>query len=125
MGNDMNSLHPDHLKDLRKSGLSDQTIQEAGIYSVPPCEIAKKLAFNSPKIGSLLAFPYPGCEFERYKPFPPLPDRKYHQKANTGTHLYIPEKIMSLFRLIHPPLFRSIHPPLWGGEFTRGMASYR
>ena len=43
----INNLAPEHLEDLRKSGLSDETIKDAKIYSVPPGEIGKKLGFNS------------------------------------------------------------------------------
>ncbi len=107
MGNDTNNLHPDHLKDLKKSGLSNQTIQEAGFYSVPPCDISKKLGFNSPKIESLLAFPYPGCDgFVRYKPFPSLEGRpKYLQKKDTGSHLYIPERVRAAISDSSVPLY--------------------
>lgn len=88
-------LHPDHIQDLRKSGLSDEMIQEAKIYSVPPKDINKKLGFNDLKIESVLCFPYPGCDgFERYKPFPSLDGKpKYLQKKGTGNHLYIPERV--------------------------------
>jgi hypothetical protein len=88
------SLHPDHLADLQKSGLSDDTIREAKICSVPPGDINKKLGpgFHRPeKINSLMAFPYPGADgFERYKLFPSLEDRRYHQIAGTGNHIYVP-----------------------------------
>lgn len=40
------SLHPEHLADLKKSGLSDETIREAGIYSAPPNEIHKLLGWT-------------------------------------------------------------------------------
>jgi len=36
------SFHPQHLSDLRKSGLLDATIEAAGIYTVLPGEIGKK-----------------------------------------------------------------------------------
>ena len=90
MDNNQNdlSLHPDHLADLRKSGLSDGTIRQSGIYSVPPGDINRKLGFNDSRIESVMAFPYPGCDgFERYRLFPSLEDRKYHQRQGTGNHL--------------------------------------
>ena len=99
MGNGRRSLHPNHLQDLRRSGLSDQTIEEAGIYSVAPCDIAKRLGFNSPKIESLLAFPYPGCAaFERFKVFPVRPGQKYLQPKNSKNHLYIPQKVWTVLQ---------------------------
>jgi hypothetical protein len=101
------SLHPDHLKDLRKSGLKDETIVGAGIYSVRPADIPKKIGFNDPRIQSLLAFLYPGCnEFERFKPFPSLDGKpKYLQKQGTGNHLYIPEKMRPILSDPTTPLY--------------------
>jgi hypothetical protein len=88
------SLHPNHLVDLRKSGLSNETIREAGIYSVRPGDIAKKLGFNDPKIESVMAIPYPGCNgFERYKIFPPQNAKKYVQPKGSQSHLYIPNRL--------------------------------
>ena len=102
-------LHPDHLKDLRKSGLSDETIREAGIYSVRPADINKKLGPGFPypgKIDSLLAFPYPGTDgFERYKFFPSLGDRKYHQREGTDNHLYIPSRVTAILKHPSIPLY--------------------
>lgn len=96
MSNDHNnpSLHPDHLQNLRKSGLSDETIQQEGIYSVPPRDINKKLGFNDSRIESVMAFPYPGCDgFERFKLFPPSDKKKYWQQKGTPNRLYISEKV--------------------------------
>lgn len=84
------SLHPTHLSDLRKSGLSDETIQEARIYSVPPRDINKKLGFNDSRIESVMAFLYEGCDgFEIYKVFPPLDGLKYIQPKGSANRLYI------------------------------------
>jgi putative DNA primase/helicase len=90
----MNVLHPDHLEDLRRSGLSDETIRAAGIYTVTPGDIGKKLGGNNYGILTMLAFPYPGCGgFERFKVFreekadPKAP--KYLQKTGTPNHLYL------------------------------------
>jgi hypothetical protein len=89
------SLSPDHLADLRKSGISDVSIREAGFYSVPPNEIKRKLGYDPPYIQSLLCIPYPGSSgFERFKTFPATPGRpKYLQKKDSGNHLYIPPKV--------------------------------
>jgi hypothetical protein len=38
------SLHPEHLADLRKSGLTDETILAAGLYSVRPSDLAQPSA---------------------------------------------------------------------------------
>jgi len=87
-------LHPDHLADLRKSGLSDEMIETAGIYSVPPGDTDMVLGRNAPGT-SLLAFPYPGADFIRYKLFPPVQNKegkrqKYHQPPGSGLALYKP-----------------------------------
>ena len=93
--------------DPRKSGLSDETIRESGIYSCPPKDINKKLGFNDPKIESLLCFPYPGCDgFERFKPFPPRDGKpKYLQKKGTGNHLYIPKKVCAILSDVSIPIY--------------------
>lgn len=58
----ISSLHPAHLEDLHKSGLSNEIILEAGIKSVPPRDISKKLGFDIPGLISMYEIPYPGCE---------------------------------------------------------------
>jgi hypothetical protein len=97
MDNNQNNLplHPDHLSDLKRSVLSDETISQARIYSVPPRDISKKLDNHFPKVESLLAFPYLGDgHFERYKLFPAQRTSngivKYYQQAGTPSRLYFP-----------------------------------
>ena len=90
----ISGLAPSHIEDLRKSGLNDETIQEAGLKSVPPRLINKILGFNA-KIDSLLEIPYPGTDFSRYKLFPPLTNRdgdniKYFQAKDSAPRLYVP-----------------------------------
>ena len=91
----MNSLHPNHKADLQKSGLSDEMIEKADIYSVPPAQINKIMGWDAP-INSMLAFPYPGTEAVRYKLFPPYRKKgetraqKYYQPPGSGLHLYQP-----------------------------------
>jgi len=88
------SLHPDHLADLRKSGLTNETIAAMGVYSVPPTDIPHLLGWNPPQVQSALAFPYPGTGgFVRLKVFPPYQDKrghavKYLQPKKTPPHLY-------------------------------------
>ena len=87
-------LHPDHLRDLQRSGLSNEIIREAKIYSLNPDDIFRKTGFNDPRIESVMAFPYPGCDgFERYKIFPPQDGRKYIQTKGSPSHLYIIDRI--------------------------------
>jgi hypothetical protein len=100
------SLYPEHLADLRKSGLNDRTILDAGIYSVPPADFMRKLGFNDPKIESLMAFPYPGCNgFERFKVFPPQDGKKYLQPKGSGSHLYIPTAVRKILNDPTIPLY--------------------
>ena len=103
------SLHPLHLQDLRKSGLTDKTILEAGIYSVPPRDISKKLKGHFSKVESLLAFPYPGADgYKRVKLFPPqLTDRgtvKYYQEAESPCRLYVPPEMEAILQDASSPL---------------------
>src|SRR5205807_7016327 len=94
-------FHPEHLADLRASGLSDDTIRAGGLYSMAPRDLA--LFFNMrrgvPKeLKTALCFPYQGQQFVRIKLFPPGPYAsrpdlekiKYSQPPKTGVRLYAP-----------------------------------
>jgi hypothetical protein len=59
---------PEHLKDLKKSGLSDDTIREAGIKPVPPDQFNKKLGFNMDGLVSMYEIPFDE-EYSRFKAF--------------------------------------------------------
>jgi putative DNA primase/helicase len=85
-------LHPDHVSDLRASGLTDETMRAAGVYSLRPCDFAR---FFSPRgipneIETALCFPYLGSSFARIKLFPALVKMKYAQLPGTGAKLYAP-----------------------------------
>jgi hypothetical protein len=86
-------FHPDHLADLRKSGLADDTIRAAGVYSLRPADLAPffDLRRGVPaEIESALCFPYQGGDFSRIKLFPALGKMKYSQPPRTGARLYLP-----------------------------------
>jgi putative DNA primase/helicase len=83
-------LHPEHLADLRASGLSDETIRAARVYSLPPCRIDFFFRHVPPDLVSALSFPYQGGEFARIKLFPALGKMKYAQPPKTGARLYMP-----------------------------------
>ena len=86
-------FHPDHLTDLRASGLSDGTIKAAGVYSMRPGDIAHffNLRRGVPsEIQSTLCFPYQGGSFARIKLFSPLGKMKCSQPPKTGARLYMP-----------------------------------
>jgi len=86
-------LHGAHLADLRASGLSDETIRTAGVYSLRPCDIAHFFTSRHgvpAEIQSALCFPYQGGDFARIKLFPSLGKMKYAQPPGTGARLYMP-----------------------------------
>jgi len=64
----MKSFHPLHLEDLRKSGLSDETIKQSGIKTVPPNDINRKLGMNIPSLISCYEIPY-DKHFSRFRAF--------------------------------------------------------
>lgn len=90
-----NKFHPDHLADLAKSGLTEQTITVLGIHSGRPQDIASLVGWDPKEVESFLVFPYPGMErFCRVKVFPPIRDKddhtiRYLQRRGSGCHLYI------------------------------------
>ncbi len=85
-------FHPAHLADLRESGLSDDTIQAGGVYSLAPRFIEH--FFNRRgvprEIESALCFPYQRNTFARIKLFPSLGKWKYSQPPRTSARLYMP-----------------------------------
>ena len=83
------NINQEHLEDLRKSGLSDKTIEAAGFYSVAPDQARDILVKDLPRV-SLLAIPYPNTNFIRYKLFPPIEGKKYHQEYSSNNHAYVP-----------------------------------
>ncbi len=95
-------LHPDHLTDLQRSGLSDQTIITLNIHSQRPQDIPRLVGWDPPQVTSALVFPYPGeGGFCRVKVFPPYKDKdghtvKYLQPPTSGVHLYIPSRAASV-----------------------------
>ena len=52
-------LTEEHLADLRRSGLTDETIAAAGFYSLSAAEVAALLGRDD--VGSGMAIPYAGC----------------------------------------------------------------
>jgi hypothetical protein len=104
------NFHPDHLADLRKSGLADETVALMNVYSVRPADISKVLGWDPKGVNSVLAFPYPNTEeFVRYKVFPSYKDEKGHavkylQRKGTGAHLYILSTIKGILQNPSIPL---------------------
>jgi hypothetical protein len=94
------ALAPEHLDDLRKSGLRDDTIRAHRIMSVPPSMIGQLLGFDIAAIRSALLIPFPDprggyMDHVRVKIFPSLQDRrghtiKYLQPTRSEARLYFP-----------------------------------
>ncbi len=93
-------LAPEHLRDLRKSGLTDETIQAHKIRSVPPSMIGQLLEFDIPAIRSAMLIPFADpaggfMDHVRLKIFPPLTSKdgqtvKYLQPRGSGVRLFFP-----------------------------------
>jgi putative DNA primase/helicase len=56
---DGSGLHPEHLADLRESGLTDETITTHKIRTAPPGMIDQLLGFKAPKVRSAYLIPFP------------------------------------------------------------------
>ncbi|MBI2218953.1 MAG: DUF3854 domain-containing protein [Candidatus Rokubacteria bacterium] len=93
-------LHPEHLADLRKSGLTDVTIAMHKFRSVPPAMLDDLLGFDPAKVTSAYVLPFaePGggwMDHVRMKVFPSFTDRrgqtvKYLQPRRSGVRLFFP-----------------------------------
>jgi hypothetical protein len=87
-------LHPDHLADLRASGLIDEVIRDAGAYTLRPCDLHQFFKRGVPaELQSALCFPYQHG-FARIKLFPSLGKMKYSQPPGTSARLYMPFPIV-------------------------------
>jgi hypothetical protein len=96
----LTALHPVHLEDLRKSGLSDATITAARLYSVRPHDLARLCGRRVPEGTSGLAFPY-GEGFERVKLFPAFREGvgrevKYLQPSGSPVRAYFPSGVQEI-----------------------------
>lgn len=108
-------LKPEHLSDLRKSGLTDDTILEAGIKSIPPERVEEKLGFGINSLASAYVLPYPGTTtYCRYKAFyaagqESFPDGrtkpKYLTRKSAGNRLYIPPTVRPILDNPTIPLY--------------------
>ena len=103
------NLHPDHLADLRRSGLNDETIAAMNVRSVLPQDV---LGFENGLyacVDSVMEIPYPNIEnFSRYKLFPPIETQhgtmRYFQAPQTQNHLYILPPIHQILDDFREPL---------------------
>jgi hypothetical protein len=111
---DPRPLAPEHLADLRKSGLTDETIAAQKFRSVPPGMIDKLLGFETPKVTSSYLIPFPDprggfMDHVRMKIFPTLETpngtTKYLQPRHSGVRLFFP--LAPLLRVLEG------REPLW------------
>jgi len=102
------SLHPLHYEDLKKSGLTDKTIEVAQIESVPLDLINKKLGFDHPDLTSCYEIPYDNT-FSRFRLFymgnSSVRRPKYTQRKGRGNRLYIPPDTRPLLSNLKIPLY--------------------
>jgi len=100
------NLHPEALEDLRRSGLSDATIAEAGLYTPAPGDLPRLVSGRLlAHVRHVLVFPYDEIghgglwrrndEFVRCKLFHPVSvgqghTIRYYQRGGTPPRLYIP-----------------------------------
>ncbi len=105
-------LHPEHLEDLRRSNLTDETLVRHQIFSVSPGDIPCLLGFDPRQVRSAYLIGPPGFSdaFFRLKVFPSFMDRdgnlvKYLQPTGSGMRLYVPVQDRDL--LLDPT------KPLW------------
>ena len=92
------TLAPEHLADLRKSGLTDETIAAQHIRSVPLAMIGRLLGFDVSTVTSALLLPYASVNggfmpVVRMKLFPPQTDAeghsfKYAQPKGSSPRVY-------------------------------------
>ena len=110
------SFHPSHLADLRKSGLSDETIIQHGIKSVRPKDINKKVGFDIPGLISAYEIPFPPFTdgYFRLKAFyTPGQERyadgrkkpRYIQAKGSANRLYMPVSVFSILNDTSTPLY--------------------
>lgn len=101
-------FHPLHLEDVRKSGLSDETITKSGIKTVPPNEINKRTGYNILSLSSMYEIPYDKT-FNRYRCFYDDSSNgkhpKYLQRKDTGNRLYIPSETRAILSDTSIPLY--------------------
>ena len=86
------TLVASHLEDLRRSGLSDETIARAGIYSAPERQVRDVLGFGA---GSGMVIPYPGANGPRtYARVrldrPDAQGKRYRSPMKVQNRLYVP-----------------------------------
>jgi hypothetical protein len=97
------TLHPEHLADLQRSGLTEATICAARLRTVPPADLVHFLGRGlAGKVESALLIPYLHTDdFCRLKLFPPVAGTdgtiRYYQPPGTAPRLYVPPGVRPAF----------------------------
>jgi Domain of unknown function (DUF3854) len=108
------ALDPEHLADLRKSGLADETIRRQRIRSVPPHMIDPLLRFEAPKVLSAYVVPFADprggwMDHVRMKVFPPITTEKgtikYLQPRRSGVRIFFPVNVLDAVLRTADPLY--------------------
>jgi hypothetical protein len=103
--------HPDHLADLRKSGLTDEIICMQKITDVPPSMIDLLLEFATPKVRHAYLIPFPDprggwMDHIRMKVFPALLTDagtiRYLQPRRSGVRIFFPLVTLDVLRTADP-----------------------
>jgi hypothetical protein len=98
-----------HLADLRKSGLSDDTIALMRVRSLDATELTAALGYAPDGVQSALALPYLGLDFVRYRLFPPGRSAdghaiRYLQASGSAVHLYILPAVRAVLTDVSVPI---------------------
>lgn len=107
---------PAHLADLRKSGLSDETIIQHGIKTVRPADISKRVGFDIPGLVSAYIIPFPPFNdgYSRLKAFygegqgqyaDGRKKPRYIQRKGTPNRIYIPLSVFPILNNTSAPLY--------------------
>jgi putative DNA primase/helicase len=111
------ALLPQHLADLRRSGLSDKTVAACRFYSeTNPVAVAAILGWPDPAtaLGPCLVIPFAiaagnGDDYARVKPDRPRADKKdgkvkYESPRGKGNHAYFPPATRKILADVSVPL---------------------
>jgi hypothetical protein len=107
-------LHPEHLADLRRSGISDETFARQKIRTVPPSMIEPLLGFDAPQVRHAYLIPFPDprggwMNHVRMKVFPSVATGrgtiKYLQPKRSGVRIFFPLATLNAVMHTTEPLY--------------------
>lgn len=108
------ALAPLHREDLHRSSLTDDTITQQKIRSIPPAMIDRLLGFDAPKVDSAYLIPFADprggwLDHVRMKIFPTLTTEtgmiKYLQPRRSGVRIYFPIATLDAVLRTADPLY--------------------